>query len=113
MTLKIRLPGDIRPSSDIAPTFKQYADLFEVPQETNVSLSRSRGTQPSVVIEANPNDVLELTWEDGIVELIRADELSTRYSQIQRAIDDTIYVPTRRPLGGTHRGLADIGLNLH
>ncbi|QUY41586.1 CHAT domain-containing protein [Acaryochloris marina] len=114
MTLKIRLPGELRPSNDITPTFKTYADIFQVEEETNVSLSRSRGTHQSIVIDdVQPDDVLELTWEDGIIELIRADELNARYGEINRDVsDDAISVPARRPMGGTNRGLADIGLNI-
>ena len=112
MSIQIRLPGEIQPSTAFDSSLSTYSDQIkcEVLQETNVNLSRSRGRDQGVLIDAEPDDVLELVWEDGIIELIRADELKARYAQTNRDTGAPLTIPTRKSVGDSNRSLSDISL---
>ncbi|MFN2189771.1 MAG: CHAT domain-containing protein [Candidatus Promineifilaceae bacterium] len=83
----------------------------EVVAETNVSAARPGRGGEVKVSDAELDDVLELGWQDGIVELIRAGDLEDHFPQSVRSADGRLSIPTRKTIISPSRGTREINLD--
>lgn len=111
MSKELRLPGrPKKPTPDASGLGEFAAGLgAEVLTDREVSADRDAGA-PSEVVEVSDNDVLELGWEGGIVELVRVGDVESHFPQLQRSTDGRFEIPTHRSLETSTRGSLDVAL---
>ncbi|MBN2525242.1 MAG: CHAT domain-containing protein [Deltaproteobacteria bacterium] len=111
--IKLRLPGSAREISGSDSGLGDFANILgaQVMDSTDVRMARSRGVEEEHELYCSPNDVFELTWEDGIVELVRAEDIVSNCEVAQRSPGDDGWfaIPTRRTISG-YRGGQEIAL---
>ena len=70
MSVELMIPGEPKDAGKSAHGIGPYADLLnaEVVAEGNVSVAREGRAGEGKVSDAEPDDVLELGWQDGMVD---------------------------------------------
>jgi tetratricopeptide (TPR) repeat protein len=116
--MKIRIAGEAVPAVEQDAGLREFGDLLgvKVVAETRVSPAAATGRAAGRHVEtelrrtadgAPGTDVLELAWEDGVIELVRADDVDARIAAAGRR-DGVPFLPTERRLDGGARGLGRI-----
>ena len=77
--------------------------------KTAIDVSRARAAGQPEVAEAEPDDLVELEMEGGVILWMRADEVGERLglTDARSADGQTITLPTAIPQDGNERGLGD------
>lgn len=107
--MKIRLPGEAT-SERVDHDLGELGELLgaRVVATTKQSATgRGRG-HAGWVTSAAPEDVLELTWEGDVIELVRVDELHQRFPGQQRSSDLLFSLPTRHTVTAPTRGSEEL-----
>ena len=113
MSVELMIPGEPKDAGKSAHGIGPYADLLnaEVVAEGNVSVAREGRAGEGKVSDAEPDDVLELGWQDGIVELIRVGDLEDHFPQSVRSADGRLSIPSRKTIISRSRGSREINLD--
>ena len=113
MSIYLELPGERKElkSSDVG--VGKFADVLRAELVAEIYVgAMARGRQPAAqTIEAEPDDVLELGWEGGIVELVRAGDLQNHFPETTRSADGVLKIPTQRRVRSATRGSREINLD--
>jgi hypothetical protein len=72
--------------------------------------SRSSGGHDELLIEADENDVVQLQWESGIIELVRVGDLPAEWGATKRGSVGEVGIPRRRALRDAVRGDSSLDL---
>ncbi|MEL6816677.1 MAG: hypothetical protein AAFP03_18000, partial [Cyanobacteria bacterium J06598_3] len=112
MAIELKIPGVVISEDIAAPAdyHTEYTDILgaKVLMATDVRISRSAGT--TVTSSANPDDLLKLTWQGGIVEIIRVDSLGEHLPETVRSAGEGLVVPTRKTIHTAWRGSRSVTL---
>jgi tetratricopeptide (TPR) repeat protein len=110
--IQLTLPGVRTEAASGDAGLGEFAKLLdtEVVAATDVRTIRRGQAPPPQRVSAHPDDVLELRWEDEIVELIRVGDLEDHFPQSVRSADGRLEIPTRRTLRTATRGPREINL---
>ena len=111
MSLNLKLPGTPKdPRTSTQELGPRARVVGEVVAHKVINTARGSLIPQAEISIAEPDDVLELGWEDGIVELIRVSDLEQRYPQQVRDVDSALTLPTQRSIQDRTRGKRDINL---
>ncbi|MCB0110511.1 MAG: hypothetical protein KDE53_31535, partial [Caldilineaceae bacterium] len=110
MTVQLLVPGREIPTRAEADSELKKFDL-EVETTHAVQIeAAARGRGAEIELKGlEESDLLELQYEDGVCEWLRADELRSRLGQEQRGETTAIRVPSTLPMAAT-RGGVDLAL---
>ena len=112
MSIELILPGEPKEAAKSAHGVGSYADLLsaEVVAVRDVGAAREGRGREGEVADAEPDDVLELGWQDGIIELIRVGDLDDHFPRSIRSSDGRLLIPTRKTILSPSRGSREINL---
>ena len=107
--VELELPG--RRVDVASPRWAALRPLLACPPlRTEIGPLHRDGSRPGVVVEAEDHAVVALSWEDGIVELVRADALAARCAPAPGGGPACRRIPAREPVGTRHRGAVEVAL---
>lgn len=110
--VRLRLPGTV-PTSPVLNGVARAAHLDGAQLRANTEVNTASRGEPGdagVLTLAEPDDVLQLQWETGIVELVRVGDLQTQFGEATRSENGEWRIPTRRALRDTVRGDSSLPL---
>ena len=110
MAFELKIPGTVLADEANSNTQSEYSSLLGAQVLTNVDTRTSRSSGGTFVAMAEPSDVIELTWQGGIVELLRADSLEEQFPASLRSSDEGFTLPTSRTISSQHRDAQSIAL---
>ena len=113
MSIHIELPGERKELKSPDVGVGKFADVLRAELVAEIYVgAMARGRPPAAqTIEAEPDDVLELGWEGGIVELVRAGDLQKHFPETTRSADGVLKIPTQRRVRSATRGSREINLD--
>lgn len=104
--LKLRVPGVATPSRGDGG-FGAFASVAgaEVKLATRVEAGRAAALgRDGIVTEADEADVLQLSWEREVVELVRVGALRERFGEQVRGVGGELVIPTSQACASGQRG---------
>ncbi|HET7544888.1 MAG TPA: CHAT domain-containing protein [Polyangiaceae bacterium] len=110
--VRLRLPGTV-PLSPVRTGVARVADVERAALQAHTELrreNRSAGSDEGVLTEADEDDVVQLQWATGIIELVRVGDLPTQFGATTRSDSGEIVIPRRRALRDTARGESELAL---
>ncbi|MEM7250986.1 MAG: CHAT domain-containing protein [Pseudomonadota bacterium] len=109
MAVKLTIPGEprVETSEPIGP----YSELLDLEVRADTAVRTSRAARgEDVTADAEDDDLLELTWQGGIIELVRADQVANQVPGATRASGSAIRIPTHRQIRTAERTTRDVEL---
>ncbi|MEM9808628.1 MAG: hypothetical protein AAF959_25500, partial [Cyanobacteria bacterium P01_D01_bin.56] len=111
MALELKIPGKVLTedvSSHNAPS--EYAKILGSQVLVTVDTRTSRSTGSTSIAMAEPDDIVELTWEGGIVQLFRADSLEEHFPNAVRSGENGIKIPSHKTIETLKRDVRVVAL---
>lgn len=85
------------PGTEVAATEETTAGVRVLARHVSVGADRGAGERARIV--ADDDDVLELEWDDGLVEVLRVDDYAEREGR-ERSASGEVLIGTRRAVPG-------------
>jgi tetratricopeptide (TPR) repeat protein len=104
--LKLRVPG-VATTSRGDGGFGEFASVVgaEVKLATRVDATRTAAAdRAGILTDADESDVLQLTWDRDVVELVRVGELRERFGEQTRGASGEFVIPTSQVYAAGQRG---------
>ncbi|MEM9218397.1 MAG: CHAT domain-containing protein [Cyanobacteria bacterium P01_F01_bin.150] len=108
MVFELKVPGTVLTDEANGNTQDEYSTLLGAEVLATIDTRASRSSGGTFVARAEPDDLIELTWQGGIVQLMRADSLEDQFPTSVRGSDDGFIVPTSRTLSSQQRDAQSI-----